>query len=100
MKTLFDKPLSHSTDPITSLEAEDRLRDSGGLNSQKRLVLEAIYDYLYRGYYPKEDFTAKELSKATNIDYHLIQRRLSGLTEYLTDTGEKRDGCRVLKLKD
>ena len=92
-----DTPKTHRNDPVTSYEAEDRLRDSGGLNAQERLVWEVICDHWHNG---AEDFTAKELAKATYIDYHLISRRLSGLSERLTDTKEKRDGCRVLKLKD
>lgn len=77
-KTLFDRPLAHTNDPITSYEAGDKMVKSGALHSQE--------DYLYcailRIYAPiNREFTAKELSDTTGINYYTIQRRLSGLRD-------------------
>ena len=98
-KSQCDRPLAHRDDPITSYEAADRMVKSGALNRQEERVLDAIKCYKCSTW--KEDFTAKELSNISSINYYTIQRRLSGLHNKgkIERTGEKRDGCCVWKLK-
>lgn len=90
------KKLSHIYDPETSKAVATKMVKSGKLSKQEKVVLYEIrvaYNYISR----PEDFTAKELSEWSGLDYHLIQRRLSGLCEKgkIRRTGEKRDGCMV-----
>ncbi len=66
-------PLSHKGDPSTSLEAERKLKESGGLSKQCEEVLEAIKQY--------PNCTAGELEKKSGIPYMTIQRRVSQLEE-------------------
>ena len=100
MKDLFDhpSPLSHTDDPQTSYDAADKMIKSGKLSGQESLVLAAIKDFMYCGY--RSNFTARELSDATNIDYHLIQRRKSGLEDKgrIKRTGKERNGYCVYEL--
>ena len=100
-------PLSHTNDPQTSYNAADKMIKSGKLSSQEKLVFDAIRDYLTsKVVYADLTFTARELSDTTNIDYHLIQRRLSGLNNKgkieRVMVGHKvisRNGCCVWRLK-
>lgn len=107
-KSLFEPALSKRNDPQTSYDAADNLVKSGALNKQEQLVLMAINDHLY--YRADKTFTARELADATNIDYFLIQRRLSGLNNKckierisVNNNGQppwvKRDGCCVWRIK-
>jgi len=107
-KTLF--PIAHRDDPVTSYEAGEKMVRSGALNDQEFEVYQAIRNY------PGRDFTARELSKHSGINYYTIQRRLSGLErawkikrvqwrEMLTPNKyvlryDKRDGCTVWKLRE
>jgi len=102
--TLFELPLSHRDDPQTSFDAAEKLN----LNDQEYEVYIAI---LNSG---GVDFTAKELSKNSGLNYWTIQRRLSGLRnkckikrvqerEYLSPDSyvlrySKREGCCVWRL--
>lgn len=106
IKTLFDRPLSHTGDPETSYKAADRMIESGKLSRQERAVWKVICDittnhqlesYACSG---AEDFTAKELSNWSGIDYYTIQRRLSGLRHKgkIEHTGEKRNNCCVWRI--
>ncbi len=91
-------PLAHKNDPITSYEAADKMIKSGKLSKQE----EEIYCAILRIYAPINcEFTAKQLSDTTGINYYTIQRRLSGLRQKskIERTGEKRDGCCVWRLK-
>lgn len=70
------RPLSHTNDPETSYEAADKMIESGKLNDQEFGVYSAILKYgVYR------NFTAKELSEKSGLNYWTIQRRLSGLRQ-------------------
>lgn len=98
------KVLSHTNDPITSYEAAER----ANLNDQEYEVYIAIQNY------GGKDFTAKELSEKSGLNYWTIQRRLSGLrnkgkikrVQYRENTSpetfvlhySKREGCCVWKL--
>ena len=111
MKSLFDiqeRVICHKNDPKTSFEAAEKMVKSKKLQKQERLVYIAI-QHLDLGNNLKEyirtKFTAKELADIFScwdgIDYHVIQRRLSGLHRkgYIERTGEKRNGCAVWRLK-
>jgi len=95
MKTLFDLPLAHRNDPITSYEAGDRMLNSGKLVKQQKLVMTAIITQRF------ENWTAKELSIVSGIDYFVIQRRLHELAHkgLIERTGKKREDCCVWKEK-
>lgn len=64
-------PLSRNTDPASSHEGAVHVVTTGKLTAQ----LQEIYDALKL--HPMH--TARELSKASGIDYYLIQKRLSVL---------------------
>jgi hypothetical protein len=115
-KTLFDRPLSHTKDAITSYAAADKMVRSGALNRQELRVYEGILRY-FRDVAEDRTFTAKELAYwniAFGLDYYIIQRRLSGLfhkgkIERLNIKGEayqenkgqklmKRNGCCVWRI--
>jgi len=106
MKTLFEQPLSHTDDPITSYKAADRMVKSGALSKQEQEVYEAIDSYIHAIrvagslHYTKSDFTAKDIFSSSTISYYTIQRRLSGLRnkDRIERTGEKRDNCSVWKI--
>ena len=101
---LYQQPLSHTKDPQTSDEAAEK----ANLNDQEYEVYIAIKNY------GRKDFTAKELSKRSGLNYWTIQRRLSGLRnkdkikrilhrEYLSPDSyvqriSKRNGCCVWRL--
>ena len=99
-KTLFDRPIAHRDDPITSYEAGDRMIKSGALNRQEKQVLGAIRTTPGSAM-SSFDFTAKEVSEISGYNYWMIQRRLSGLYHKgkIERTGERRDGCCVWRLK-
>ncbi len=103
MKTLFNKPLCHNSDPVTSLEAADKLVKSGRLTKQEKLVLRCV-EYHKNNYLWREDFTAKEISNASCLDYHLIQRRLSGLRNKSkierVITGKTKNGAVIYKKRN
>lgn len=98
MKTLFEKPLAHTNDPITSFDAADKIVKSGALSRQEKQVHKAIVKFFS---VPNRPFTARGLAFVSNIDYFVIQRRLSGLHNKgkIQRTGEKRDGCCVWRIK-
>ncbi len=73
-QTLFDMPLplSRRTDPISSAEAERRLKISGRWNNQKLMVLRALEKH--------PGVTSAELSVAMDAkDRYLCSRRLPDL---------------------
>ena len=96
---LNSRPLSHTNDPATSFDAADKLIKSGALSKQEKKVLSKIKWYK-KGFGYGENFTARELSIIAKLDYHLIQRRLSGLRDKgkIERTGEKRDNGKVWRL--
>lgn len=117
--TLFEPPLSHTNDPITSFEAADRMVKSGALSRQERAVWKAVkwaINNMAGCLSPDHcNFTAKELADWSGISYFKIQRRLSGLhnkdkIERLNTNGEKyqenkgqklmkRNKCAVWRIK-
>ena len=97
MKNLFDQPLVHSRDPITSFEAADKLVESRALSRQEDEVWKAIKTFLSD--WPFNDFTAKTLTSYVN--YYTAQRRLSGLYNkgLIERTGERRNGCMAWRIR-
>ncbi len=104
----MNQPLAHTKDPITSHEAADRLVESGELTKQENEVWETIKYHVNNTFY--KTFTAKELVGWRKLDYHLIQRRLSGLRNKgriervsVNNNGKppwvKRNKCCVWRLK-
>lgn len=77
-QTLFDQPLAHTNDAITSYKAADKMIESGKLNEQEA----EVYDVLKR-HDRDAGYTAKELAflmeGVYETCYFKIQRRLSGL---------------------
>jgi predicted HTH transcriptional regulator len=96
-KTLFDAPIAHRNDPVTSYEAGQKMIDSDVLQNQEYAVMVGII-----AYFSDTTFTAKELANKGITSYYTIQRRLSGLHRKgkIDRTGEKRNGCAVWKLKN
>lgn len=107
MKALFDfavadikaeaDRLCHRNDPDTSRQAAQKMVESGKLQKQEKHVLDWI-----KYHHNKIDFTARELSGGGSVNYHTIQRRLSGLHRKgkIQRTGEKRNGCAVWRLRE
>jgi len=58
--TLFDIPLAHSNDPVTSFKAAEQVQKSGKFQYSVNQVREAIIRYQRTMMRP--DFTAKELA--------------------------------------
>jgi hypothetical protein len=88
VKTLF-----HSGDPETSRKAAERLVESGELSRQEGEVYAAILEHC-----PHDTFTARELADKSDLDYFMIQRRLSGINQ-IEHTGGRRNGYAVWKRK-
>lgn len=101
------KALARTNDPQTSKDAAEKMVKSGALSRQEKEVLDNIHRFMRaRAFYFEElNFTAKELYLWSGLNYHLIQRRLSGLE----DKGKidvvwerlkikRRDDCRVWRL--
>lgn len=117
--------LCHKSDPETSKGAADKMVKSGALSRQEdevwRIICGITENVQHDDGYARlgaKDFTAKELTLFSGLDYYTIQRRLSGLCDkgkieriQSTDRGEllyyksggpiynKRDGCCVWRLK-
>jgi len=103
-EVLCQQPLSHTNDPQTSYDAAEK----ANLSDQEYEVYVAILNY--KG----ANFTAKELSEQSGLNYWTIQRRLSGLrtkgkikrVEYREHISpvtyvlrySRRDGCCVWRL--
>lgn len=64
-------PLARTTDPRSSLRGADYVENSGRLQSQCDMILNALRRW--------SNCTARELSERTGIDYILLQKRLSVL---------------------
>lgn len=62
-------PLVHKDDPITSFESAETVQKSGKLKQQCEAVFQAIKNF--------PNSTAGELARSSNIDYQIIQRRVS-----------------------
>jgi len=79
-KTLFDLPIAHSKDPITSYEAGDKMLRYGKLNEQEQLVYEALLaNNRPEGHTPYE--LAALMKGDSQRNYFMIQRRLHGLRQ-------------------
>lgn len=101
--------LCHANDPETSRKAAEKMVESGKLSDQEFEVYLAIKEHFLH-----TNFTAKELSKVSGINYYTIERRLSGIKnkgkikrvhykEYVSPETyvlriDKRDGCCVWRL--
>ena len=76
---LFEQPLAHRADPQTSYDA---IPDANELSRQEREVYDAGIKFQKEKspsrFYP-DGITARELADRSKLDYHLIQRRMSGL---------------------
>ena len=105
-----NQPLSHTHDPATSYEAADRMAKSGELETQENDVWIAIKFLLHCLIISNTapDFTARELSDFSDVNYHLIQRRLKGIRNKgyierisINNNGnppwKKRNGCCVYR---
>ena len=77
---------THRGDPETSREAERKMVQSGALTRQAAQVLDA-----WKAHGPA---TSKQLAERSGLDYYLIQRRKSDLSNLLVETGRVIDGCR------
>jgi hypothetical protein len=104
-ETLFDYPIAHRNDPMTSYDAGQKMIDSGKLNKQQADVYLLIKWYC--NFNGKTDFTAKEVAMYVqnkfpttykHITYIVIQRRKHEIP-YIEETKEVRDGCCVWRLK-
>ena len=91
--------LCHTNDPQTSFDAAEEMIRSGKLTKQENDVYHRIIQFIAYFRNPN-DFTAKEISAGSAIDYYTVQRRLSGLRNKgkIERTGEKREGCCVWRL--
>ncbi len=101
-ETLYQpKLICHKNDHETSFAAAEKMIKSGALNKQEQEVLGAIDQFYYRRGF---NFTAKGLSHWSGLDYHIIQRRLSGLCLKgkidRIKIGVKPDGNPVYKKRD
>lgn len=68
---LFDRPLAHHNDPITSIEAGENNERPGRAARQRRL----IYDFLKAN--ADRDWTPAEIEFASgDISYHDVHRRM------------------------
>lgn len=67
---LFDTPVAHRNDPLSSYEAGEKNKRESNAKQQTQVYL-AICD--------NEGCTARELSVKTGLDYYMIQRRVSQL---------------------
>lgn len=96
--TLFDPPIVHRNDPITSHKAAEKMIKSGKLTKQQESVLKIIRKYCEE----HEDFTPKEVAGGINALYFAIQRRKNELANegLIKTTGEERNGCEVWKIKE
>ncbi len=111
---LFEpKLITHKQDPETSFAAAGKMIKSGALSRQEKIVW---YEIEIQTHSPGGNctFTAKELSIWAGLNYHTIQRRLSGLClkgkiERIQIEGiethpkgkpvyKKRDGCCVWQI--
>lgn len=84
---LFDIPLARNTDPITSHDAAEHMRESGKIGEHERIVLELVKMF--------PDSTSRELAEHTALGRHEVARRLPGLRDKgLVTQGEPRK-CRL-----
>ena len=102
MKYLFGPPLARAKDPITSHKAAEKMVVSGALNKQEKEVYDAISRYATM--FP--DFTTKDiaiimLSMPYWKAYDICHKRFSSIERKgkIELTGDRRDGCRVWRLK-
>ena len=87
--TLFKSQFHRVSDPVTSKEGVK----TKAISKELWLILKAIQDI-------GRDFTARELSNHSGIEYYVIQKRLSVLQRlgYIDRTGIKRGGQMVWML--
>lgn len=67
------RPIARNTDPVTSHQAAQHMKDSGKLEGQGAHVLDLVKAH--------PNCTAFELTDYTELDRYQIQRRLSDLAE-------------------
>jgi hypothetical protein len=96
---LFDiktHKLCRTGDPKTSRQAARKMVKSGKAERQRAMVLKYIYKFLEST--QNKDFTAKELSRWSGVNYIIIQRRKHEIDE-IEETSIIRDGCKAWRLK-
>jgi len=101
--------LARTCNPQTSKDAAAKMVKSGALNKQEKWIYEAITEFIKHRVLHKHplNFTTKDIAlfmsnNSYHKDYDICRKRFSGLErkgkiEELT--GERRDGCRVWRLK-
>ena len=96
--------LARTDDPQTSKDAAEKMVKSGELNRQEQAVYGGILGYVRNR--TKKDFTTKDIARywwpATYYNaYDICRKRFSGLENKgkIELTGDRRDGCRVFRLK-
>ena len=67
-QTLWDAPLSRSTDPVTSYQAADGLAASGTWSKQKIAVYQCLFNH--------DGATGAEVASFMGADRHMPSRRL------------------------
>ncbi len=100
--------LARKENPQTSKDAAVKLVRSGELNRQEQVVYGAIESYTSHATHNSKykDFTTKDIARwITNYSYgkayDICRKRFSGLQMKgkIELTGDRRDGCRVFRLK-
>lgn len=102
--------LARTCNPQTSKDAAEKMVKSGELNRQEKKVFEYICqlcrrypDYMKKGFITKD--VALYITEDDADDYYLwydiCRKRFSGLHDKgkIELTGDRRDGCRVWRLK-
>ena len=102
MKYLFSPPLARAKDPETSHKAAEKMVVSGALSRQEK----EVYDVILECDTTFPDFTTKDIAIAMLSmpywkAYDICRRRFSGLKNKgkIELTGDRRDDCRVWRLK-
>jgi DNA-binding MarR family transcriptional regulator len=86
-KALFDSPMAHRADPLTSFVAGERFERSGRLRGQMLLVLLALRKWPGK--------TSAELAQLAGLDHHAVARWLPNLASPgLAERGPERE-CQV-----
>ena len=69
----YETPAARKSDPITSHEADKRIKKTGKVHMWRLKVLEALIDY--------PDLTARELSIASGLPHEMVHKRLPELAD-------------------
>lgn len=74
MQRDLQRPLARKTDPASSKAAAEHVVESGKLEGQCQQVYEALKRF--------PNHTAREISKASGLDYHMVAKRLPVLRDH------------------